>query len=182
MEDKSLNLSLTGQLDPFPAELVISLLGAGASILGVVLTYRQLKSAEKRDKIEKEILEATLELHNMVDDFTLVLGRVAPEFEEKNIRFRKCNIFMAWRDFRRYDGIEEKLTEILNKVRDLSNEMRKAVLNDEIKKDEEQYFDKIAFPMDNLMSKFSNMTFSDFCSSLRNVLEQVEKWLRHSNQ
>ena len=182
MVEKTLNRSKLDQLDPFPVDLSINLFSLVTSIISVVLSCIQLRDLNKRTKIEKEILEATLELHNKVEDFILVLGRVAPELEEKKMRFHKTNIFMPWRDLRRYDGIEEKLSEILNKVRDLSSEMRKAVLNNEIKEGEEIYYEEIAYPMDNLISKISSMTFSDFCASLVDVLEHIENWLTHKNQ
>lgn len=181
MEDerRQTTVSAYGELDPFPVDLSIGILSLVTSIVGVALSCLRLRDKEKRISVEKKILDATLDLHNMVDDFSLLLGRTAPELEDKELRFRGGNISLPWRDFKRYDEIEIKLSNILSNVKSLATGLREAIFHDSVNEEVDYYLEEIASPIDELLNSFSRMTFSEFCATMRNILEHLEKWLQH---
>lgn len=163
--------------DPFPVELALSTCSLFVSLVGAFWSWKSTHRDENGKESLDLLVESVVELNGTIAEVAVLVGRASEELADDVLRFRKGDIKLDGMEFIKYRRIERKITDLLDKVRTFSLDIRRHAIKCGSAIEQDQYEEKFLARVDEVIENIGNWTFAELCKAMRDACKELEGML-----
>ena len=164
----------SARYDPFPVELALSTCSLFVSLAGAFWSWKSTHRNEGKREALDLLIESVVELHGTIAEVALLVGQSSEELADDVLHFGKGDIELDGMQFVKYRRIERKLTDLLDKVRKFSLDVRRHAIKCESALEQNQYDEKFLARVDELIEHIGDWTFAELCKAMRDACKELE--------